>query len=231
MKHMKIVLGVAVVFVIIIVLAGLELWSQIGRYQAYWNRQNVQPAQKGELLYVALGDSTAQGIGASQPHKGYVGLIAKDLASKHDKQVRTVNLSKTGATLSDVLQRQLPLMKQQPVDDTTVVTIEIGANDMLSFDAQKFETEMDQLMAQLPPQTVISDIPYFGGSRLRRLEPNARQANVIMYRLAATHGFKLAALHEAIKSKNTWRDYAIDRFHPSNYNYRTQWTPAFLERL
>lgn len=230
MKVMKIVLGVIVVIVIILAIAALELWSQVGRYQAYWNRQNAQSLQAGELLYVALGDSTAQGIGASQPKKGYVGLVAKELASKEGKQVHIVNLSKTGAKLSDVLERQLPLMKQQPIDDKTVVTIEIGANDMSSFEPQRFEKDMNEIIDQLPKQTVVSDMPYFGGGRHKSSETAAEQASEIIRRLAKQHKLKVAGLHDLLQQNDGWRIYALDQFHPSNTGYRI-WAQAFLGQL
>lgn len=227
---MKIILGIIVVVVIILAVAAVEFWSQIGRYQSYWSRQNTQPLQSNDLLYVALGDSTAQGIGASQPQKGYVGLIAKELASKQNKKVHTVNLSKTGSKLADVLEHQLPLMKKQPIDDKTVVTLEIGANDMKGFEAQRFENEMDRIMRELPKQTVISDMPYFGGGRHKSSEAAAKQANTIIRRLATKHNLQVAHLYDLLKQNDGWRIYALDRFHPSNTGYRI-WARAFLEQL
>jgi acyl-CoA thioesterase I len=231
MKAMKIVAGIIIVFILILAIAGLELWSQIGRYQAYWNRQNALPLQAGELRYVALGDSTAQGIGASSPAKGYVGLIAKELMGRTGKKVHTTNLSKSGAKLSDVLLTQLPLLQKAGIDDNTVVTIEIGANDRSAFEPLEFEQHMDTLMSKLPKQTIISDIPSFAGSRNRKRELDVQQANAIMYRLAAKHHVKLAGLYAQTKNNRWPDDFAIDGFHPSGYAYKTHWAPAFLERM
>lgn len=228
---MKIVIAVAIGLIVIAALFAGELYSQVGRYQTYWNRRNEQAPQKNEILYVALGDSTAQGIGATKPQKGYVGLIASKLQEQTDRPVRTINLSKYGEKIAGVLDRQLPLMQKLPITNKTVVTIEIGANDIGSFDAGRFESEMDQLMSKLPPQTIISDIPYFGGGLNRKLEPTVVEANKIMAKQAEKHGFVLADLHTHIQKDNTLRDYAVDYFHPSNHNYRTAWLPAFFEKI
>lgn len=221
---------IAAVLIVVVVRLG-ELQTQPGRYQNYWDRRNHQSAKPNEILYIALGDSTAQGIGAGKPENGYLGIIADNLKQKNNRPVRLVNLSKSGAKIDHVLNVQLPKLKALDVDKETVITVEIGANDMKSFDAGKFENEMDSLMSQLPKQTIISDIPYFGGSIFRKLEPTVIQANEIMAKLAKTHGFELASLHDKIKNNSGPKTLAADWFHPSNYGYRTNWAPAFLERL
>lgn len=231
MLVLKVIIGVIAVFILLIAIAAIELKSQPERYQSYWQDQNSREAQENEILYIALGDSTAQGIGASSAAKGYVGLIAKELAHRSGKSVRVVNVSRYGAKVKDALANQLPMLEKLPVTDKTIITIEIGANDISSFDPAKFEKEIDELMGKLPKQTVISDIPYFGGGVKRNLEPTVISANEIMHRLAKKHGFNLAKLHENTKKDDQLRDYAVDRFHPSGYNYRTAWAPAFLELL
>ncbi|MEO5743679.1 MAG: hypothetical protein ABIQ53_03685, partial [Terracoccus sp.] len=69
---------------VIVALSGPALWGvrlwhlrgEVARYGRYW----AQPrGGNAGILYVALGDSTAQGIGASRPERGYVGLIAERL--------------------------------------------------------------------------------------------------------------------------------------------------------
>lgn len=228
---MKYVLIITVFAVIAIAIGFVELYTQIGRYQAYWNRRNQQSPLKDELLYVALGDSTAQGIGARKPQEGYVGLIGKELEKVSSRPVRTLNFSKTGARVSDVLERQLSLLEKAKPPEDAVITIEIGANDMGSFEADKFENEMDKLMARLPKQTIISDIPYFGSGIFRAREANVKKANEIMRKLAKRHGFQIADLHERTKKNNGLRTFAIDWFHPSSYGYKTNWAPAFLEKI
>lgn len=228
---MKIVIAlIAIIFLVFAVRIG-ELYTQVGRYQAYWNRLNQLPLKSDEILYIALGDSTAQGIGANKPQNSYVGYIARDLQKQTDRPVHIINYSKSGAKIDDVLSRQLAKLKKYNIDSQTTVTIEIGANDMADFEPEKFEREMGELMSRLPKQTIISDIPYFGGGLNKSSEANAVEANKIMYRLAEKYNFKLASMHEATKNNSSLRTFAADWFHPSTYAYKNIWAPTFLERI
>lgn len=209
----------------------LELFTQLARYQRYWDENNKRQPVASEIVYVALGDSTAQAIGASKPSKGYVSLVAAEINKKYGKPVRTVNLSRSGARIADALNQQLPAYEKLGLKSEPIITIEIGANDMINFDAQKFQSETDMLMSKLPSQTIMSDIPSFRGSRFASREPNIIQANQIMYKLAEKHGLKLAGLHERVERNHGLRTFARDIFHPSDYGYKTNWAPAFTEKL
>lgn len=221
---------VALVVIAVVLLLG-ELYSQIARYQKHWDSVNQKPIGKDDLVYVAFGDSAAQGIGATDPDKGYVGLVAKYLSEHRDKNVRVINLSKSGAKVSDVIEVQLPKYRSLNIANEQVVTIEIGANDIVDFDAREFERQMDQLMPLLPEGTVISDLPSFKGSRLYRLDPKALQANEITHKLAKKHGFEPAMLYKRVAANHGIRTLSADLFHPSNYGYRTNWAPAFIDKI
>lgn len=227
----KILGVVALIAAILFAFSLFDLGTQVGRYRSYWDRNNSKPAQPDEILYVALGDSTAQGIGASHPDNGYPGIVREELTRREGKPVRLVNLSKSGAKVKDALAKQLPALQKLGIDDKTIITIEIGANDMIAFSPANFESEMDALMANLPKQTVISDIPYFGDGRLKSKQPDVEAANKIMYKLASKHGFTLAPLHERMNRNGGFKTFAADWFHPSNYAYRENWAPVFLERI
>jgi acyl-CoA thioesterase I len=221
-------LGIVLIVLVVIVLVGLvSLSRDVAGYREYWNRRASQPVEDNALVYVALGDSTAQSIGSSKPERGYVGLLADALEAKHNRPVHVINLSVSGAKLHDALKSQLPEMKLLVPD---VVTIEIGANDMQSFEASSFRRDMDALMQGLPSHTVVSDVPYFGGGRRRSLEPNVIQANKIIHELAAKYKLRLAPLHQVTKDKNNIFVNAIDFFHPSNQGYQN-WFSAFWQIL
>lgn len=220
-----------IILIVLYVLSLFSLWTQLARYQSYWDRQNKLPSANEEILYVALGDSTAQAIGASHPSNGYVGIISKELATKHNQSVKTVNLSKSGAKIQDVLDTQIPALNSLKVNENTIITIEIGANDMISFNSEQFDAQMDELMGALPKQTIMSDIPYFGGSRFKGKEPDVETANKIMYRLADKHDIRLVPLHEKVKQNSGVTTLATDLFHPSNKGYRENWAPVFMEQL
>lgn len=204
-----------------------ELYTQLNRYKRYWEASNAQ-ADKSGFVYVAFGDSAAQGVGATRPQNGYVGLVAKALSDEYGEPVQTINLSKSGAKVGDVLSAQLPVYENLKLKRTPVITMEIGANDILSFDSKQFEKEMDQVMERLPKTAIVSDIPFFGGTRFKSMQPRVVVANEIMYRLAQKHGLKLVPLHDKVKSNTSLRTLAVDIFHPSDKAYRENWAPTFL---
>ncbi|MDB5175790.1 MAG: esterase [Candidatus Saccharibacteria bacterium] len=212
-------------FVSIEAVALLRLKHSINDNAAYW-RGVAKNTKDGSITYVALGDSTAQGIGASEPGNGYVGLLANDIARATCKSVHTINLSVSGARIHDVIEKQLPQLHKYKPD---VVTIEIGANDATQFDAQKFEREFRQLLPALPRGTIVSNLPYFGG-RIKR-SSEVTQANKIIARAVKEQGgLRLADVYSATKVNNSVRNYAADWFHPSDRGYRN-WRDAFWRPL
>lgn len=226
----KLLIGLVVIILLIFILRVGELYTQLARYQKYWDRVNQQKVKNASITYIAFGDSAAQGVGATSPDKGYVGLIADEL-SKDNKKVRTVNLSKSGAKIRDVLDTQLPRYESMKLSGKKIITVEAGANDIITFDKNKFEEDMNELMTKMPAETVISDIPTFKGSRLAKFDYRVSEANSIIYRLAKKHDIQIAKLHERVENNHSFRTFSADLFHPSNYGYRTNWLPAFMERI
>ena len=88
------------------------------------------------MLYVAIGDSAAQGIGASRPDRSYVGVLADDIRNLTGRSLRVVNLSVSGATTELAVLDQLPRLAKLSPD---LVTVAIGANDIASWDPAVFE--------------------------------------------------------------------------------------------
>jgi acyl-CoA thioesterase I len=193
---------------------------------AKWWRD--QRTGHGDLLYVAMGDSAAQGIGASRPGRSYVGLIAKHLRASTGQTVRVVNLSQAGARLREALAKQVP---QLPGLDPDVVTVSVGANDIAEFDAQRFSREFQELCSALPQHSLVANLPSF---YLGERERNVRVANAIIRKTVAEHGLTLVPLHAATKrrgvSRTTLRDVSVDFFHPNDRGYTT-WASAFLPLL
>lgn len=211
-----------------------ELYTQLARYRTYWHKHNQTILSNGRaenIRYYALGDSAAMGIGATSPAKSYPVLVGKVVEERQVRNVELINLSKSGATVSDALREQIPVVESLGVSKDAVITVEIGANDMPNFDAEKFEKEMNELMGRLPKQTIISDIPSFAGSRLSRYERNVLEANEIIVRLADKHGLKRALLYDRVASNHGFSTFSVDVFHPSNRGYKENWAPAFIEQL
>ncbi len=192
----------------------------------YWSRPH---GQSGGLLYVALGDSAAQSIGASQPAKGYVGLLAQRMRDRTGQPVQVINLSRSGARIRDVLDVQLPALTalgRAP----DVVTVAIGGNDVRAYDRATFADQADRLTAALPAGTYVADAPYFMHGHW---EADAQQAADVLTADAEARGLRPVALPEALRAQGNramLTQFAADWFHPNDRGHRV-WADAFWEQL
>lgn len=190
-----------------------------------WWRDHAK--QKGELLYVAIGDSAAQGIGASEPNRGYVGILADHIRLITGRTVRVINLSVSGATVELAVRDQLPRLVTLSPD---VVTVAIGANDIALWDAAVFETGIWRVFAALPDHALVADVPCF---HLPHNERKVAEANRILRRVAAEFGLTVVPLHAITKRqglRSVATQFANDFFHPNDRGYRV-WAEAFLPAL
>jgi acyl-CoA thioesterase I len=178
---------------------------------------------RGEILYVAIGDSAAQGIGATAPDRSYVGVLAEEMRAVTGRTVRVVNLSVSGATVALAVQDQLPGFAKLRPD---VVTVAIGANDIADWDPARFERGIRTIFAALPSHALVSDLPYF---YLPHNERKVAVANRIVRRVAAELGLTVVPLHATTKHQGVrgiLTQFAIDLFHPNDHGYRV-WADAF----
>ncbi|KQM84441.1 esterase [Agromyces sp. Leaf222] len=187
---------------------------------AYWREQRAGP---GELLYVAVGDSAAQGIGASRPGHSYVGFIARTMAAASARRVRTVNLGISGATLRIALDDELPVLARLRPD---VLTVCIGANDIADFDPARFDREVRELLAALPDHAIVADLPSF---YFPPAQAKVRAANRLLRAAAAERGLTVVPLFARTNRQGMWgvtTQFAGDLFHPNDRGYRI-WADVF----
>lgn len=185
------------------------------------------PRRGRRLLYVALGDSTAQGIGASSPQRGYVGLVAERLRATTGQSVRVLNLSLSGARVRDVVDEQLPRLAGLRPD---VVTVAVGANDIRNYDATRFRADVDALVAGLPANAIVGDVPWFMHRGTGR-DSDAAAATVAL--AAQARGLPVAGLNAATRRRGwpgMFTDFAADWFHPRDRGYRV-WADAFWDAM
>jgi lysophospholipase L1-like esterase len=187
---------------------------------AWWRDQRVRG---GDLLYIAIGDSAAQGIGASRPSRSYVGQLARRLRDQTDRSVRVVNLAVSGATVGLALRDQVPHLRKLEAD---ILTVSIGANDVADWDSARFEREYRELLAALPDHAIIADLPSFYVLPGRRA---VAEGNRIIRRLAAERGLRVVDLHARTHRQGGWgmtTQFAGDLFHPNDRGYKV-WADAF----
>ncbi|WBU37573.1 SGNH/GDSL hydrolase family protein [Homoserinibacter sp. YIM 151385] len=230
------VAGVAGALAIVAAVLGVRAWwGWLMRRRAHWfERLNdsipinsdwwkAERAKPGELLYVAIGDSAAQGIGASRPGHSYVGQLAARLRRETGRTVRVVNLGVSGATVGLALRDQLPRLPKLRPD---LLTVSIGANDVALWDAGRFEREYAQLVEALPSHAILADIPSF---YMLPGQKAVREGNRIIRRLAAGRGLRVVDLHALTDRQGIWgmiTQFAGDLFHPNDRGYRV-WADAF----
>lgn len=220
---LTVILVIVGVLVLMEVLALIWLGFSVGRYKAFWD---TKAKDSGEITYLALGDSAAQGIGASSPMRGYVGLIASRLSENTGKSVKIVNISRTGAKMSDYLNDQAPIVQKTQAD---VVTIEIGANDVAKLDPETFRSEFQKVLATLPDGAFVSNMPLFNsrpGSTA-----NAKTASIIVEE-ELKHYPKLVFvdLQKQTTDHQSIFGFAPDLFHPNNLSYKN-WADAFWNQI
>ncbi len=214
-----IILFVVVVMVEVALL--LSLKAQVADHQQYWDKQR-QPSAN-ELVYVAIGDSAAQGIGASSLSNSYVSLVAANIRSQTGRNVRIINLSQSGAKLRDVIREQLPQLQALQPD---IVTVDIGANDIAHGTASDVMVEeYQQVISALKPYPVVfANLPDFMWGTQQR---NTTALNVTIVSLCDRYGLQLADLHQVTHAKMwSFNEYAADGFHPSSHGHQT-WAGAF----
>ncbi|TFB64571.1 SGNH/GDSL hydrolase family protein [Cryobacterium sp. Hz9] len=193
-------------------------------HSAWWRTHAKQP---GELLYVAIGDSAAQGIGASSPNKSYVGVLADHVRLATSQTVRVVNLSVSGATVALAVRDQLPRFDRLKPD---LVTVAIGANDIAQWNPEEFEAGIRTVFAALPPHSLVADLPCF---HLPHNEVKVAVANEIIRRVATEHELTVVPLHGTTKRagfRSILTHVAKDLFHPNDRGYRS-WAEAFLPSI
>ena len=191
---------------------------------AQWWRERRK--QRGTFSYLALGDSTAQGIGASMPGLSYVGQLLTRIEARTAGPVKVVNLGVSGSTTSLCLRDQLPKAEKLLGYGPDLVTIAIGANDIADWDPVRFHGNMTRILGALPMHTIVSELPSF---HLPWNERKVRQANRILHLIAAGRGMSVVPLYAATRQRGVrgvLTEFAQDAFHPNDRGYEI-WADAF----
>ena len=175
--------------------------------------------ERSEALWLVLGDSTAQGIGASAFDRGWVGQL-RELMAAEGHAWRVINLSQSGGRVRDVLDDQLPLADRLGLEPA-LITVAVGANDLRPSRRDGLEPGLEQLTAMLPARTVIGTIP----GRPKTVAP----FNELIRQWSARHALRVAETGSSITPP--WRGkLASDWFHPNDVGY-AMWARAFANAL
>jgi lysophospholipase L1-like esterase len=202
--------------------------DQIEPYTNWWDEQNQVAADTPGPLLVAIGDSTALGIGASAPEKSYVGLLSRALTrralSEPDRPRppepwRAINLGLSGARLQDALDRQVPILDELASGGLTadLVVCCIGTNDLVwGRDVTQLRARLAALGEGLPLDTLVGTLA--GRSARGQL------ANRALRTVAAARELSLIDPWSE-PNPGTEPRLAVDRFHPNDLGYRLMARP------
>jgi lysophospholipase L1-like esterase len=202
-------------------------------FARYWRENNeaVLADPDGGPVWVVLGDSSAQGIGAAGPHGGYVGQSLRQLEARTGERWRILNLSVSGALIRDVLAEQLPALTALPFTPG-LVTCGIGINDILFSAPGKLFSDLRVLLAGVPEGTVMLDLPVPNGFwwivGLCSV-PYITRINRVIHEAAESRNLLVAEV--SVQFRPPWPGkFAVDSFHPSQDGYR-DWARALLTAI
>ena len=196
--------------------------AQVAVFARAWDDDNDTALGAAGPLWVVLGDSTAQGIGAPAYDQGYVGQLRTALDAHTSTPWRVLNLSRSGARTGDVVATQLPRLEALP-GPPDLVTCAIGANDMLRTALPETLGSMREIIGRLPRGALIATLPQ--GLRPAR----ATVVNDVIRAEAPAAGLVVADVWA--HTGPPWRgNYAADGFHPGLAGYGN-WAKAFAEAL
>jgi len=190
------------------------------------------------IVYVALGDSTVEGQGASHRDASYVSRLHERLRSVYPA-TRTVNLGIGGATSADVLAAQV----RRAVDNVPdLVTLSVGPNDITgAVPVAQFERRIDEILGILDRETsavvVVNLLPDLAvTSRFRSSDARdvvGRETvrfNEALSRQARAHRAELVDLYTVSQKEIPERPELVseDGYHPSDAGYQ-RWAELMWE--
>ena len=201
--------------------------DQVVTHAAAWDAANARVLAAGPgatPLWVALGDSTAQGVGVADLDDGYVRRVQRLLQARDGRGWDVLNLSRSGALLADVLDRQLPRLVElrQAGWMPALVTCVAGGNDLRRTPLPELLTGVRRLVEALPDDAAVATLPR--GLR----EPRARRANALLIPAATARGLRVVDLWSAVRPP--WRGKYADGLHPNAVG-TADWVAALATAL
>ncbi|HYH05550.1 MAG TPA: SGNH/GDSL hydrolase family protein [Thermoanaerobaculia bacterium] len=210
----------------------------IGALAMFLLRVDVATAAGPPLTYVVLGDSTAAGVGGTY-ELGIAIATERSLAARHT--VTMTNLAVSGARMSHVRRRQLPVAASLRPD---LVLLSAGANDVTHLTPlPRMRADLRAIVQALTAanpnvRIVVTGAPDMGSPpRIPRILRGIAawrtvQANRMFRAEAASQGLIFAPIADVTGPlfRHDPSLFAADRFHPNDRGYAT-WIPVLNEAL
>ena len=124
----------------------------------FWEDQMHAPVAPNAVRLVALGDSSVEAIGASEPMDGYVGRIATFIEQQTGRPVHIANVA-SGGSITDIVSNQLTR-----VDLKTADIVIIADDNLNGMSLDEYRATLEAIATAVPAdRTVISDLPGLPG--------------------------------------------------------------------
>ncbi len=181
------------------------------------------------FLYIALGDSTVEGVGASSPSATYVARLHERLRGRYPR-ARVSNLGNGGATSADVRTGQL---ERAVAVRPQLVTLSVGPNDVTKgVSLGDYERNVDAILRRLSqvgtPLVVVNLMPdltvtprFAGRPEAIAVGRRAVAFNDALGRKAREHGAALVDLYGPSREEVPRQPWLVgaDGYHPSDAGY------------
>lgn len=185
-----------------------EIDAQVEPYARLWDDANDEARAGAGPLWVALGDSATQGVGASTWANGWSHSVLNRLRDASGAPWRLVNLSMSGGRFLDVADTQVPVMNTM-LPSADLVTCVVGSNDLMWRRSDGVFDDAQALVEVLPPGTLLS--------RLNGPGPRPKRLNEIFGEAATRRDYRLFNIWNWPSGRDAL---ARDSIHPSDRGYQ-----------
>lgn len=130
-------------------------------HAAFWDDWNAKAVQESGPLWLALGDSSTQGIGAPDPMDGWVPRVLELLRETTGEPWRVINLAITGGQFSDIVEHELPRIDllEDAGQLPRLATLIAGANNLMAPASWRGANgELKTILSRLPERSVVARV-------------------------------------------------------------------------
>jgi len=191
------------------------------------------------VRYVALGDSSVYGVGASSPEQNYVSRLAADLRAIYPR-AQVTNLGVPGATAADVAGQQVERAVAARPD---LITLSVGPNDITQGrGVEAYERDLDTILRRLTEETdavivvnLIPDLalaPRFSGAMKEQVGRQTARFNMAIERATRSRDVVVVDLYTSSQQEipDHPEQLSADNYHPSDAGY-ARWAELFWHKL
>ena len=187
------------------------------------------------LNMLAIGESTVAGVGAETHTDALAGQLAKFLSAGTGKTVGWHVVGESGITVSETLQRLVPLLPDAQMD---LVVVGLGGNDTFKINTpNRWRRDMEKLVGKLFDKYPSAKILLANTPMVRDFPVLPQPLKFVLWRVSRLHHETLKKLTKDMKNvfyfdeaEKVGAEFFSDGVHPSPYGY-TLWSEAMIKFL